>query len=101
MLTSEFVNDPRIRKVLENKSNMEDDKVAIIEAQLAQAKQIADEADRKYEEVKCKTKNEFGHHRFRQTAQHIFFLHTYILRRWKIIKISKAFFTFQNVSIRF
>ena len=35
---------------------MEDDKVAIIEAQLAQAKQIADEADRKYEEVKRKTK---------------------------------------------
>ena len=31
---------------------MEDDRVAIIEAQLAQAKQIADEADRKYEEVK-------------------------------------------------
>jgi tropomyosin-1 len=30
---------------------MEDDRVAIIEAQLAQAKQIADEADRKYEEV--------------------------------------------------
>jgi|688.fasta_scaffold1282373_1 hypothetical protein len=31
---------------------MEDDRIAIIEAQLAQAKQIADEADRKYEEVK-------------------------------------------------
>ena len=30
---------------------MEDDKVAILEAQLAQAKQIAEEADRKYEEV--------------------------------------------------
>jgi hypothetical protein len=46
------LNLSRIRKVLENKSNMEDDRVAIIEAQLAQAKQIADEADRKYEEVK-------------------------------------------------
>ena len=33
---------------------MEDDKVAIIESQLAQAKQIADEADRKYEEVKSR-----------------------------------------------
>lgn len=30
---------------------MEDDKLAILEAQLAQAKQIAEEADRKYEEV--------------------------------------------------
>ena len=33
---------------------MEDDRVAIIESQLAQAKQIADEADRKYEEVKTR-----------------------------------------------
>lgn len=41
----------RIRKTLESKSNMEDDKVAVLEAQLAQAKQIAEEADRKYEEV--------------------------------------------------
>jgi hypothetical protein len=41
----------RIRKVLENKSNMEDDRVAILEAQLAQAKLIAEEADKKYEEV--------------------------------------------------
>ena len=31
---------------------MEDDRIAVLEAQLAQAKQIADEADRKYEEVK-------------------------------------------------
>lgn len=30
---------------------MEDDRVAILEAQLAQAKLIAEEADRKYEEV--------------------------------------------------
>ena len=43
---------PRIRKALENKSNMEDDRVAILEAQLAQAKLIAEEADKKYEEVR-------------------------------------------------
>jgi tropomyosin 1 len=30
---------------------MEDDRIAILEQQLAQAKQIAEEADRKYEEV--------------------------------------------------
>ena len=40
----------RIRKALENKSNMEDDRVAILEAQLAQAKLIAEEADKKYDE---------------------------------------------------
>ena len=45
----------RIRKALENKSNMEDDRVAILEAQLAQAKLIAEEADKKYEEVRQKT----------------------------------------------
>ena len=38
--------------MLENKSNTEEDRVAIVEAQLAQAKLIAEEADRKYEEVK-------------------------------------------------
>ena len=42
----------RIRKALENRTNMEDDRVAILEAQLAQAKLIAEEADKKYEEVK-------------------------------------------------
>ena len=41
----------RIRKALENKNNMEDDRVAILESQLAQAKLIAEEADKKYEEV--------------------------------------------------
>lgn len=41
-----------MRKVLENKSNTEEDRVAIVEAQLAQAKLIAEEADKKYEEVK-------------------------------------------------
>merc|ERR1712080_128553 len=33
----------RIRKALENKNNMEDDRVAILEAQLAQAKLLAEE----------------------------------------------------------
>ncbi|XP_071055310.1 tropomyosin isoforms c/e isoform X7 [Onthophagus taurus] len=41
----------RIRKALENRTNMEDDRVAILESQLAQAKVIAEEADKKYEEV--------------------------------------------------
>nr|XP_040230150.2 uncharacterized protein LOC120953866 isoform X6 [Anopheles coluzzii] len=41
----------RIRKALENRTNMEDDRVGILEAQLAQAKLIAEEADKKYEEV--------------------------------------------------
>ncbi|XP_019758325.1 tropomyosin-1, isoforms 9A/A/B isoform X2 [Dendroctonus ponderosae] len=41
----------RIRKALENRTNMEDDRVSILEQQLSQAKQIAEEADKKYEEV--------------------------------------------------
>lgn len=41
----------RIRKALENRTNMEDDRVAILEAQLSQAKLIAEESDKKYEEV--------------------------------------------------
>lgn len=41
----------RIRKALENRTNMEDDRVAILEGQLSQAKLIAEEADKKYEEV--------------------------------------------------
>jgi tropomyosin-1 len=41
----------RIRKALENRSNMEDDRVSLLEAQLAQAKLIAEESDKKYEEV--------------------------------------------------
>ena len=44
-------NEWSIRKALENRTNMEDDRVAILEAQLAQAKLIAEEADKKYEEV--------------------------------------------------
>lgn len=43
----------RIRKALENKTNMEDDRVAILETQLTQAKLIAEEADKKYEEVRA------------------------------------------------
>jgi hypothetical protein len=46
-----FEPDPRIRKVLEKKANLEDDRFAVVEAQLMQAKLIAEEADRKYEEV--------------------------------------------------
>jgi hypothetical protein len=46
-----FILQSRIRKALENRTNMEDDRVAILEAQLAQAKLIAEEADKKYEEV--------------------------------------------------
>ncbi len=46
-----LLNHTRIRKVLENKSNMEDDRVGVVEAQLSQAKLIAEEADKKYEEV--------------------------------------------------
>ena len=51
----------RIRKALENKSNMEDDRVAALESQLAQAKQIAEEADKKYEEVseRAQVKNNY------------------------------------------
>nr|CAI5850704.1 unnamed protein product [Callosobruchus analis] len=41
----------KIRKALENRTNMEDDRVAVLEQQLAQAKLIAEEADKKYEEV--------------------------------------------------
>ena len=48
----------RIRKALENKSNMEDDRVAILEAQLAQAKLIAEEADKKYEEVESESSDD-------------------------------------------
>ncbi|CAH1166965.1 unnamed protein product [Phyllotreta striolata] len=41
----------RILKALENKTNMEDDRVSHLEQQLSQAKLIAEEADKKYEEV--------------------------------------------------
>ena len=42
----------RIRKTLENKTNMEDDRISFLESQLAQARQIAEESDKKYEEVR-------------------------------------------------
>ena len=38
--------------MLENKNNTEEDRVTIVEQQLSQAKLIAEEADKKYEEVK-------------------------------------------------
>ena len=36
---------------MENRTNMEDDRVSFLESQLNQAKLIAEEADKKYEEV--------------------------------------------------
>jgi len=41
----------RIRKALANKSSMEEDRAIMLEAQLSQAKLIAEDADKKYEEV--------------------------------------------------
>lgn len=41
----------------ENRASLEDDRIAILEANLAQAKLIAEEADKKYEEVKCSQKH--------------------------------------------
>ena len=46
-----YLHNLRARKCLENRANMEDDRVSILEAQLSQAKHIAEEADKKYEEV--------------------------------------------------
>lgn len=40
-----------IRKTLENRTNMEDDRISVLETQLAQARLIAEESDKKYEEV--------------------------------------------------
>lgn len=51
MYISQILYQNRIRKALENRTNMEDDRVCILEQQLAQAKLIAEEADKKYEEV--------------------------------------------------
>lgn len=50
-LVLEIIWTCRIRKALENRTNMEDDRVALLESQLTQAKLIAEEADKKYEEV--------------------------------------------------
>lgn len=41
----------RIRKALENRTNMEDDRISLLETQLGQARLIAEESDKKYEEV--------------------------------------------------
>ena len=38
--------------MLENKNNTEEDRVTIVEQQLSQAKLIAEEADKKYDEVR-------------------------------------------------
>lgn len=40
-----------IRKALENRTNMEDDRISLLETQLGQARLIAEESDKKYEEV--------------------------------------------------
>lgn len=49
----------RILKALENKTNMEDDRVSHLEQQLTQAKLIAEEADKKYEEVQYQILNAY------------------------------------------
>lgn len=41
----------RVRKALENRTNMEDDRITLLEGQLGQARLIAEESDKKYEEV--------------------------------------------------
>ena len=48
-----FSNQPRVRKALESRTNMEDDRVAILETQLTQVKHLAEEADKKFGEVNC------------------------------------------------
>jgi len=52
----------RIRKVLESKSNLEDDRFASLEAQLARAKQTAEDSERKYDEVGAKENLESNPH---------------------------------------
>ena len=44
----------RIRKTLENRTNMEDERISVLETQLAQARLIAEESDKKYEEVRVR-----------------------------------------------
>ena len=46
-----FFNPLSARKSLENRSNLEDDRITHLEEQLSQARALAEEADRKYEEV--------------------------------------------------
>lgn len=43
--------DQSIRKALENRTNMEDDRITLLENQLGQARLIAEESDKKYEEM--------------------------------------------------
>jgi len=44
----------RIREALENRTNVEHNRVEVLEKQLAQTKLIAEEADKKYDEVERK-----------------------------------------------
>lgn len=41
------------RKVMENRSLQDEERVYQLEAQLKEAQLLAEEADRKYDEVKC------------------------------------------------
>lgn len=50
----------RIRKALENRTNMEDDRIEVLEQQLAQARLIAEESDKKYEEVRLRILSSLG-----------------------------------------
>lgn len=72
---------------------MEDDRVAIIEAQLAQAKQIADEADRKYEEVKFGSSASVSakSHRLRKKSENIFELSIPRFNRTRLPKLKRKF----------
>lgn len=44
----------RVRKVMENRSLQDEERVYLLEAQLKEAQTLAEEADRKYDEVACK-----------------------------------------------
>ncbi len=39
---------------MENRTNMEDDRISLLETQLSQARLIAEESDKKYEEVRVR-----------------------------------------------
>lgn len=58
---------------------MEDDRVAILESQLAQAKQIAEEADKKYEEVREGHNNCALYFRWRSRCPSCCCLHGYMV----------------------
>lgn len=74
----------RIRKALENKANMEEDKIAILESQLAEAKQIAEEADKKYDEV-------YTPHRFSHNYTHFKLLNKHSKQPWPSLIPSVVF----------